>query len=209
MCMGVQLLSCVQLFVTPWTVAQEVPFPMRFPGKNTGVSCRFLLECERNVNFDGPDSKGNWSKDFSFFKGIMKLQFSYILWEVDAGMECSSRGLWGQGSGWGNICNLKEQRIWWAGKAFRLRYHSDTCARKRAQGSQIQQQEPLIMREIQQSFGHSSRELQNIDTWFEEAPLGRMAKHKNLAMPSHWLRTSQKDYYLCSENNEDAEASVC
>ena len=59
MCMGVQLLSCVQLFVTPWTVAQEVPFPMRFPCKNTGVSCRFLLECERNVNFDGPDSKGN------------------------------------------------------------------------------------------------------------------------------------------------------
>ena len=65
------------------------------------------------------------------------------------------------------------------------------------------------MIEIQQSFGHSTRELQSIDTWFEEVPLGRMAKHKNLAMPSHWLRTSQKDYYLCSKNNEDAKASVC
>ena len=65
------------------------------------------------------------------------------------------------------------------------------------------------MIEIQQSFGHSTRELQSIDTWFEEVPLGRMAKHKNLAMPSHWLRTSEEDYYLCSKNNEEAKACVC
>ena len=121
-------------------------------------------------------------------------------------MECSSSGLWGQGSRGGNVCNLKEERVWWAGKTFRLRHHSDTCARKRAQGSQIQQQEPLIMTEIQQSFGHSGRELQSIETCFEEAPLGRMAKHKNIAMPSHWLRTSQEDCCLCSKKNEDAEA---
>ena len=32
------MLSRVQLFVTPWTVAQG------FPGKNTGVGCHLLLQ---------------------------------------------------------------------------------------------------------------------------------------------------------------------
>ena len=39
-----QLLSHVQQFVIPWTVALQVPLPMRFPGKNTGVRCHFLLQ---------------------------------------------------------------------------------------------------------------------------------------------------------------------
>ena len=36
--------SCVQLFVTPWTVAHQTPLSMDFPGKNTGVGCHFLLQ---------------------------------------------------------------------------------------------------------------------------------------------------------------------
>ena len=32
--------SCVQLFATPWTLL----CPWYFPGKNTGVGCRFLLQ---------------------------------------------------------------------------------------------------------------------------------------------------------------------
>ena len=45
----VKLLSCVQLFVTWWTVAyQAAPtrllLPWEFPGKNTGVGCHFLLQ---------------------------------------------------------------------------------------------------------------------------------------------------------------------
>ena len=37
------MLSHVQLFATPWTVAFQAPPSMEFSGKNTGVSCHFLL----------------------------------------------------------------------------------------------------------------------------------------------------------------------
>ena len=39
-----QLLSCVQLFVTPWTVPTRVLCPWDSPGKNTGVGCHALLQ---------------------------------------------------------------------------------------------------------------------------------------------------------------------
>ena len=39
----VQSLSCVRLFVTPWTVAHQA-HPWTSPGKNTGVGCHFLLQ---------------------------------------------------------------------------------------------------------------------------------------------------------------------
>ena len=35
---------CAQLFVTPWTVALQVPLSMGFPSKNTGMGCHFLLQ---------------------------------------------------------------------------------------------------------------------------------------------------------------------
>ena len=34
--------SCVQLFVTIWTIAYQAPYPWASPGKNTGVGCHFL-----------------------------------------------------------------------------------------------------------------------------------------------------------------------
>ena len=37
-------LSCVRLFVTPWTVARQAPPSMGFPSKSTGVGCHFLLQ---------------------------------------------------------------------------------------------------------------------------------------------------------------------
>ena len=38
-------LSCVQLFVTPWTAARQAPLYIRdSPGKNTGVGCHALLQ---------------------------------------------------------------------------------------------------------------------------------------------------------------------
>ena len=38
-------LSCVRLFVTPWTVARQAPFVHgASPGKNTGVGCHALLQ---------------------------------------------------------------------------------------------------------------------------------------------------------------------
>ena len=41
----VKSLSCILLFVTPWTVAHQSPLSMRFSRlKNTGVGCRFLLQ---------------------------------------------------------------------------------------------------------------------------------------------------------------------
>ena len=36
--------SCVQLCVTLWTVACQVPLSMNSTGKNTGVGCHFLLQ---------------------------------------------------------------------------------------------------------------------------------------------------------------------
>ena len=42
----VKLLSRVQLFRTPRTVAYQLPPPWDFPGKDTGVGCHFLL----NIN---------------------------------------------------------------------------------------------------------------------------------------------------------------
>ena len=38
------LLSCVQLFATPWTVAFQATCPWNSPGKNTGVGFHFLLQ---------------------------------------------------------------------------------------------------------------------------------------------------------------------
>ena len=38
------LFSCVRLFVTPWTVAQQDPLSMGFSSKNTGAGCCFLLQ---------------------------------------------------------------------------------------------------------------------------------------------------------------------
>ena len=37
------VLSRVQLFVTPWTVARQAPLSWDFPSKNTGVGCHFFL----------------------------------------------------------------------------------------------------------------------------------------------------------------------
>ena len=45
-CVCVLALRCVWLFVTPRTVAHQAPLAVSsgpFPGKNTGVGCRFLL----------------------------------------------------------------------------------------------------------------------------------------------------------------------
>ena len=36
--------GCVQLFVTPWTVAHQAPLSMDFPGKNVEVGCHFFLQ---------------------------------------------------------------------------------------------------------------------------------------------------------------------
>ena len=44
MCMHAQLLSHVWLLVIPWTIALQAPLPIRFPSKNTGVGCHFLLQ---------------------------------------------------------------------------------------------------------------------------------------------------------------------
>ena len=45
--MKVKVLSRVQLFVTPWTVAYQAPLyenPWDFPGNSTEVDCHFLLQ---------------------------------------------------------------------------------------------------------------------------------------------------------------------
>ena len=45
-CVCTQSLSHVWLFVTPWTVVQPIRLlcPWDFPGRKTGVGCRFLLQ---------------------------------------------------------------------------------------------------------------------------------------------------------------------
>ena len=43
----VKSLSCIQLFVTPWTVAYQVLCPWDFPGKSAGVDCLGLPHCRQ------------------------------------------------------------------------------------------------------------------------------------------------------------------
>ena len=50
-----QLISCVRLFATPWTVAHQTPLSMGFSRQNTGVGCHALLQ----GNF--PTQGLNWS----------------------------------------------------------------------------------------------------------------------------------------------------
>ena len=38
------VLSCVQLFATPWTVAHQASLSMGFSGKNAGLFCHFLFQ---------------------------------------------------------------------------------------------------------------------------------------------------------------------
>ena len=40
----VKLLSCVWLFVTPWTLAYQAPLSTGFSRQGTGVGCHFLLQ---------------------------------------------------------------------------------------------------------------------------------------------------------------------
>ena len=42
--MKVKLLSCVRLFVTPWTVAHHAPPSMGFSRQEYGVGCYFLFQ---------------------------------------------------------------------------------------------------------------------------------------------------------------------
>ena len=41
---GVQSLSRVRLFATPWTVAHQAPLSRDFPSKKTRVGCHFLFQ---------------------------------------------------------------------------------------------------------------------------------------------------------------------
>ena len=43
-CMHACILSCVQLFVTPWTAAHQAPLSMGFSCKNTDMGFHFLLQ---------------------------------------------------------------------------------------------------------------------------------------------------------------------
>ena len=38
------VLSCVQLFVTPWTITHQDSLSMEFSGKNIGVGCHAFLQ---------------------------------------------------------------------------------------------------------------------------------------------------------------------
>ena len=40
----IQLLSCVLLFVTPWTIARQAHLFMGFYWQDFGVGCHFLLQ---------------------------------------------------------------------------------------------------------------------------------------------------------------------
>ena len=42
------VLSHLQTFVIPWTVAYQAPLSIYFPNKNTGVCCHFLLQGNRS-----------------------------------------------------------------------------------------------------------------------------------------------------------------
>ena len=55
-----QMLSRVQLFVTPWTVACQSPL-WNFLGKNIGVGCHFLFQAE------GPNDLLCYANEWDYF----------------------------------------------------------------------------------------------------------------------------------------------
>ena len=124
-CVCPQLLSRVQLFVAPWTVAFQSPHP---PGKNTGVGCHSLLQGnfpDPEIELKSPALAGGFYTTEST-NGFQK-KFLLIGWKwgnLDSqSIAFSFQPVWGLHSceqhtviffnpGWGfNICK-GGQRIW-------------------------------------------------------------------------------------------------
>ena len=51
-CVCVCTVSPVWLFATQWNCSQQAPLSLEFPGKNTGVSCRFLPQALPNPGIE-------------------------------------------------------------------------------------------------------------------------------------------------------------
>ena len=62
----VKSLSCVQLFVTPWTTAYKAPLSMEFSRKGTGVGCHFLLQGIFPTQGSNP-SLPHWRQTLTFW----------------------------------------------------------------------------------------------------------------------------------------------
>ena len=84
-------LSCVWLFVTPWTVAHQAPLSMGFPAKNTGMGCHFLLqfikeEIKEGANFS---STSDWQTGKRLIISVGKvmgkwaLHFMMVGWKLE------------------------------------------------------------------------------------------------------------------------------
>ena len=68
-CVCVGMLSHVQLFVTSWTEPARLLCPWDFPGKNSGVGCRFLLQGLPNPGIE-PTSPASPALGGGFFSTV-------------------------------------------------------------------------------------------------------------------------------------------
>ena len=75
-----QLLSSVQFFVTPRTVALQASLSMGFSGKNTGVGCHFLLQGNLPEPGIAPTSLTSPALIGGFFTAYAT--WEYISWSV-------------------------------------------------------------------------------------------------------------------------------
>ena len=75
-----QLLSCVRLFETLWTVARQAPHPWDLSGKNTGMCCHFLL---RGRGWSTPHTE----KQADAWEGQLSPHLPSWTWEREAGRQ--------------------------------------------------------------------------------------------------------------------------
>ena len=108
---NVCMLSCVQLFVIPWTVACRLLCPWNFPGKNSEMGCHFLLHnCTVGLNkfiYIGLAKKFVWICPFYLMKNpseIMKFQRIQYKCLRESGLT-----LWMEGR---NVKWRKEWSLW-------------------------------------------------------------------------------------------------
>ena len=92
-CVCVCLLSHLRLFVTPWTAGHRFLCPWNFPGKNTAVSCHFLLQGNFPTQGWNPSLLHllHWQMDFLPLHPLVILHDVKIQNHSDSNFLCSNQ----------------------------------------------------------------------------------------------------------------------
>ena len=108
------LLSPVQLFVTPQTIAHQAPLSMRFSSKNTGVGCRFQTY-PQHIRCAGIPKGWYWiqiNTPWCFPKWSYLLCSRIQLRLLSPSKKCGHFNYWGQNWAFKSKVNMSQQSIY-------------------------------------------------------------------------------------------------